>query len=342
MSKPVVNNLRFNQDHGCFTCATDTGLRLFNIEPLTEKLNLVKENVGSISHAEMLFRTNLLAIVGGGTWPKFADNTVLIRDETQKPDEKFVMEYIFSQPVMNVRMKRNKIFCVLRNEIHVFSFPNTSTHLYSFRTRDNFKGLCEVSTLRDVVVFPGHKCGSVEIVDLERVQPGQSVCPVTISAHQNELACLALNQTGNLMATASRKGTLIRVFNLYNKQLVVELRRGSDTATLYCISFSHDSAFLCASSDKGTVHIFAVEDTTLNKRSTFKKMGFLGQYGESQWGLASFTVPAECACICAFGSGHTVVAVCVDGTFHKYSFTTSGNCNREAYNVFLDIGDDMY
>lgn len=30
-------------------------------------------------------------------------------------------------------------------------------------------------------------------------------------------------------------------------------------------------------------------------------MGFLGQYVESQWGLANFTVPAECACICAFG-----------------------------------------
>ncbi|GAB1608667.1 WD repeat domain phosphoinositide-interacting protein 4-like, partial [Argonauta hians] len=341
MSKPVINNLRFNQDHGCFSCALDTGLRLFNIEPLTEKLNVGKENIGSISHAEMLFRTNLIGIVGGGSSPKFADNTVLIRDESQK-SEKFALEYIFSQPVMNIRMKRNKLFCILRNEIHVFSFPNNSTHLYSFRTRDNFKGLCEISTLRDVVVFPGHKCGSVEVVDLEKVVPGQSVCPVMISAHQNELASLALNQSGSTLATASRKGTLIRVFNVYNKQLLVELRRGSDTATLYCISFSHDSAFLCASSDKGTVHIFAIEDTTLNKRSTFKKMGFLGHYGESQWGLANFTVPAECACICAFGSGNSVVAVCVDGTFHKYSFTTSGSCNREAYNIFLDIGEDMY
>ena len=39
----------------------------------------------------------------------------------------------------------------------------------------------------------------------------------------------------------------------------------------------------------------------------FKKMGFLGQYVESQWGLANFTVPAECACICAFGPGNSVI-----------------------------------
>lgn len=27
----------------------------------------------------------------------------------------------------------------------------------------------------------------------------------------------------------------------------------------------------------------------------------IGQYVDSQWSLANFTVPAECACICAFG-----------------------------------------
>ena len=37
------------------------------------------------------------------------------------------------------------------------------------------------------------------------------------------------------------------------------------------------------------------------------KIGFLGQYVESQWGLANFTVPAERPCICAFGSGSSVV-----------------------------------
>lgn len=34
-------------------------------------------------------------------------------------------------------------------------------------------------------------------------------------------------------------------------------------------------------------------------------------------------------------------AVCVDGTFHKYVFTPDGNCNREAYDVYMDVSDDM-
>jgi len=98
-------------------------------------------------------------------------------------------------------------------------------------------------------------------------------------------------------------------------------------------------------------------------------MGFLGNYVESQWALATFTVPPECACVCAFGTRNSVIgklyicyiqesvfrsfkcillsshilfisAVCVDGTFHKFAFTAEGNCNRQAFDVFLDVCDD--
>lgn len=33
-------------------------------------------------------------------------------------------------------------------------------------------------------------------------------------------------------------------------------------------------------------------------------------------------------------------AVCLDGTFHKYVFKEDGYCNREAYDVYLDVCDD--
>ena len=40
-------------------------------------------------------------------------------------------------------------------------------------------------------------------------EPGQSTSPITINAHQSELACIAVNQQGALVATASKKvGTI--------------------------------------------------------------------------------------------------------------------------------------
>uniref|UniRef100_A0A4W4E4H1 WD repeat-containing protein 45 n=1 Tax=Electrophorus electricus TaxID=8005 RepID=A0A4W4E4H1_ELEEL len=265
----------------------ETGVRIFNVEPLMEKGHLDREQVGSIAHCSMLHRSNLLAVVGGGVSPRFSE----------------------------------------------------------------ISGLCDISPSleKQLLVFPGHKCGSLQLVDLSNTKPGTSSAPFTINAHQSEIACLALNQPGTVVASASRKGTLIRLFDTSTRDKLVELRRGTDPATLYCINFSHDSSFLCASSDKGTVHIFALKDTKLNRRSALARVGkvgpVIGQYVDSQWSLASFTVPAECACICAFGKNtsknvNSVIAICVDGTFHKYVFTPDGNCNREAFDVYLDICDD--
>lgn len=62
---------------------------------------------------------------------------------------------------------------------------------------------------------------------------GVSSAPVWIAAHRNELGCLALNQQGTRIATASNMGTLIRVWDSTSKNLLVELRRGTDPATVY-------------------------------------------------------------------------------------------------------------
>jgi WD40 repeat protein len=339
-----VLSVRFNQDYGCFTCAMETGLRIYNVEPLMEKLHLSQELVGSIESVEMLYRTNLFALIGGGTNTKYAVYSVLVFDDSVKEfDRKVVLELTFSQPVLSVRLRYDRLIAVLRNQIHIFSFPNNPQKLCTLGTRDNPKGLCEVCPSMDnqLMVFPGQKCGSIQLIDLSMAECSQSCSPNNIAAHQSEVASIAVNQQGTLIATASKKGTLIRVFDTQTKRLTTELRRGADTAMLYCISFSADSSYLCASSDKGTVHIFAVKDTSLNKRSTLKKVGLLGHYGESQWGLASFTVSAECACVCAFApSTNAVIAVCVDGTFHKYVFTPEGSCNRESFDVYLDLDDD--
>lgn len=69
--------------------------------------------------------------------------------------------------------------------------------------------------------------------DLSATEHGISSAPQTITAHQGEIACLAINPQGTLVATASEKGTLIRVWDTLKRTQLVELRRGSDPATLY-------------------------------------------------------------------------------------------------------------
>ncbi|NWZ29954.1 WIPI4 protein, partial [Asarcornis scutulata] len=214
--------------------------------------------------------------------------SVLIWDDAREgKDEKLVLEFTFPKPVLAVRMRHDKLVVVLRSRIYVFSFPDNPSKLFEFDTRDNPKGICDLcpSLEKQLLVFPGHKCGSLQLV--------------------SEVGCVALSPPGALVASASRRGTLIRLFDTQSRARLLELRRGTDPATLYCLAFSPDSAFLCAASDKGTGHVFALRDTRLNRRSALARVGkvgpVLGPYVESQWSLASFAVPAEAPCVCAFG-----------------------------------------
>ena len=69
---------------------------------------------------------------------------------------------------------------------------------------------------------------------------------------------MALNFQGTLLATASDKGTLIRIFSTEDGAPLQEVRRGSDKAEIFSIAFDKNSHWIACSSDKGTIHIFTV------------------------------------------------------------------------------------
>ena len=79
-----------------------------------------------------------------------------------------------------------------------------------------------------------------------------------LPAHESELAAISLNQQGTRLATASDKGTLIRVFDTHTGELLKELRRGMNAAAITCLTFNKAAEYLACSSDKGTVHIFSL------------------------------------------------------------------------------------
>ena len=87
------------------------------------------------------------------------------------------------------------------------------------------------------------------------------------------------------------------------------------------INFSVDSALLCVSSDKGTVHVFhlAAGDARRRKKSLTKDL--LPKYFSSVWSFAKFSVTPGVPSICAFGADPgTVVALCLNGIHYRASF----------------------
>ncbi|CAF1574742.1 unnamed protein product [Rotaria magnacalcarata] len=144
-----VLSLRFNQDSTCFICATCDGIRIFNVEPFAQKSFL---DVGRATYAEMLYRTNLIAYVPADHVTGLSSNVVNVYDDERKVH---VLELCFSLPVVSIRMSRTRLLVVLVRKIHIFSFPNQCRLLHTIDTRDNPRGLCELSnTDGSLLVFP--------------------------------------------------------------------------------------------------------------------------------------------------------------------------------------------
>lgn len=77
-----------------------------------------------------------------------------------------------------------------------------------------------------------------------------------VEAHRSPLACITLNNDGTLLATASDKGTIIRVFSVPDGQKLYQFRRGSMPSRIYSMSFNTMSTLLCVSSSTETIHLF--------------------------------------------------------------------------------------
>lgn len=177
------------------------------------------------------------------------------------------------------------------------------------QTHKNPKGLGSVAPLylhtppgtvsqpSAVVALPGRQKGHVQLLlihlgmtHVDQSRPASVPAPpvgasTIIVAHEASLAALALSPDGRLLATASSKGTLIRIWSHNIGQsdgtgsrnsrasphepksnapgrtgvgatLARELRRGTDPATILSIAFAPDASIVAAASDKGTIHIF--------------------------------------------------------------------------------------
>jgi WD40 repeat protein len=364
-------HIGFNQDFGCFAVGTNTGFRIYNCDPFKETFRRDFTS-GGIGVVEMLFRCNILALVGGGEMPRYPPNKVMIWDDHQNRN---IGELSFRSPVKAVKLRRDRVVVVLERKIYVYNFHDLKL-IDHIDTIQNPYGLCALcpNTNNTILACPGPDRGTVHL-ELYDVRKNK-----VLIAHESDLACISLNLDGTRLATASDKGTLIRIFDTSNYTMLQELRSGMDRARILSIAFNAASQYVACSSDHGTVHVWGLKGSNSggmgniaaeeavrrtnehmngtndgnnvdgnskksgadeNTKSALSYFGSLvPSYFQSEWSFAQFRTN-ESHTLVAFGpTPNTIIIVGADGSFWKASFEGGGECVQQAYQKFVAEAKD--
>ena len=177
--------------------------------------------------------------------------------------------------MLAIRLNRKRLIIVLEDQIYLYDVQNMKL-LYTIETSPNPFAICALSPSNEncYLAYPlPQKSAPTNVPQPAHTPPNSTHVPTTtgevlifdavkleavnvVEAHKSPLSCMAFNSEGTMVATASDKGTIIRIFSVPDGQKLYQFRRGSMPSRIFSMAFNTSSTLLCVSSASETIHIF--------------------------------------------------------------------------------------
>jgi WD repeat-containing protein 45 len=309
-----MNFTTFNQDSTCFGICNLNGFFVYNCDPFRERFSRTNEEINNLNIIALLYRTNIVCFVGNGQG-KYKPNVLIIWDDYQN---KCMAELEFKENITAVKMRRDTILVATLNKIYIYNFADLKL-LHMIETLTNESGLIDLSReTMNIVAYLGKEQG---IVIVKNITAGFET---KIKAHNNPVSLFSLNIDGNLLATASHRGTIIRIWDTTTGKLLKELRRGLEVVSITSIAFDNKSEYLVVCSNKGTVHIFNVNQTGRLSQLNYIS-NYIHPYFGSEWSSISFLGPQFC--VCSFGNTFETIYMVSNITKNYYKYVYNNTTN---------------
>jgi len=249
-----VLEFSFNQDCSGIMIGTTDGYYVYEMK-LGEVVPAVFNHEPHCRIVERLYSSSLVAVVSD------LRNRILMINHFKK--ESNICCYTYQHPIVAVKLNRMRLCVIFENRIAIHKINDMELIHNIADAPSNEGGLCALSASENgencFLAYPGLEEGSVAIFDAFHLFSVQS-----IQAHDSAIQCMAFNDKVDKLATASVKGTVVRVFAVNAKQRATnrlfEFRRGiSRNVTVHSLAFTPHSVhgdFLLCSSNTSTVHVF--------------------------------------------------------------------------------------
>jgi len=206
-----IRYVGFNQDGSCLIVAGHEGFIVVDVETGQALHREDAGTCGAVRFVEMLFRTSLFALVGG-----LSTMSGLLTMWDAKA-RRAICTLRFGSDICSVRLNYRRAVVLLMQKIHIFDLTTMKTLLVMDRDPSPSPSLATLcgdvergylaiplaKTQQEPLCSPdANSAGLVAVMDTYTLK-----AVGTVLAHRTPVQALCLNLSGELLATASAKGT---------------------------------------------------------------------------------------------------------------------------------------
>ena len=251
---------------------------------------MYKNDVGPISIIEMLYKTNIVLLVGLTEFDEFSPKKVTIW--TTSKNLVLCSSFPFTSKITVAKINKVRMIIGERNFLHIYSTGDMKV-LHTFEISDISLGKLVLSGNSDKNVWLCFSTSKDEGV----VKVYDTLYPTSvksqIKAHKSPILKMCLNFEGDRLATCSCKGTIIRIFSLPKGDKLCTFKRGISSAFIFCLNFSRNSEKLISTSDTGMLHVFDIKEEIENLEKNKEPKGLVKVLGRGLITAVSALMPKD-------------------------------------------------
>jgi autophagy-related protein 18 len=222
---------------------------LFQQEKTLKFFQFCEDIPGFFSIVEIYEESDILFLVGTGCEPISSQRILTV---FQCRSFQVVCEILFQYKIRAVRSNLTRVVVLIEDQAIVMK-TESFIQIATVKVFGQLN-LIEISANVEFcfMVFPkSEEKGYVGVFDCFNAAP-----VMNFSCHKTVIASLALSDNGKVLATASIKGTIIRVFECITGDLLYQFKRGMSPACVYEIQFFNQDQKIFVTSSTGKLHLF--------------------------------------------------------------------------------------
>ena len=350
----------FNQDASCFVCATDSGFIVYDVNPCRKRWE--HSSKIPIDIAQLHYKSEWIVLTYTTPDGKGGSKSTLKIWDDRRATCVYALE--FAHSITCIAQTHKCVAVGFKDKYCIYNLDNLEL-IEECPANADAPSMLSAAYHDGISTFamPGALIGQVRIVRVRHAEILEQ-CTAnaktlirklqiskntnSIKAHAHHVACIALSSDGDLMATASQHGTMIRIWRVSTREVASEFRRGSQPTAIRYLRWNNSSTHLLATSQRGTIHVFCAFSESENRKSMLHwASGVLPGYFGSTWSRYKIECVSEelkdcIACfvptpetgkivVCALTSAGKLWRFCIgDGADIKHEFV---DLQEEIYNV---------